>query len=122
MRVLVIDDSSTMRTFITRRLEILGVKDIIEASDGNDGYNKILDNQPIQLVLLDINMPGMDGIQLLKNLRENKHLQGLKVLMCSSDSDKSRVVEAIKLGAAGYLLKPFSPETFAEKIKPFLPK
>ncbi|MBN1981769.1 MAG: response regulator [Chitinivibrionales bacterium] len=116
MRVLLVDDSSTMRRIQKTQLNNLGVKDILEAENGDDAYSKLSSNMPIDVVLLDWNMPVMDGLTLLKKVRANPSFKEVKIIMCTSESEKEKVIEALKCGANNYIVKPFTPEGLKEKI------
>lgn len=116
MRLLLVDDSSTMRRIQKNQLTALGIADILEAENGEDAWQKLTDNMPIDLILLDWNMPVMDGFTLLKKVRADDTFKQVKIIMCTSESEKSRVVEALKAGANNYIVKPFSPESLKEKL------
>ena len=116
MKILLVDDSATMRRIQKTQLATLGVSDIVEASDGNDAFEKLQGNMPVDLILLDWNMPVMDGFTFLKKVREDPTYKAVKIVMCTSESEKSRVVEALKAGANNYLVKPFTPEALKEKL------
>jgi two-component system chemotaxis response regulator CheY len=73
-------------------------------------------SMPIDIVMLDWNMPVMDGITCLKKIRANAEFKGVKVIMCTSESEKAKVIEAMKEGANNYMIKPFSPEVLKEKL------
>ncbi|MBL9031296.1 MAG: response regulator [Phycisphaerae bacterium] len=114
MKVLLIDDSRTMRNIQRSVLGQLGYTQIDEAGDGQEGLAKVASYEP-ELILLDWNMPVMDGMSFLTTLRK----QGNKtpVIMVTTEAEKSRVIEAIKAGVNNYLVKPFTPEILAERIK-----
>lgn len=116
MKVLLVDDSATMRRIQKTQLNGLGISDIIEAGDGNEAMEKLKTNMPIDLIMLDWNMPVMDGFTFLTKVREDATYKGVKVIMCTSESEKTRVVEALKAGANNYLVKPFTPEALKEKL------
>jgi two-component system chemotaxis response regulator CheY len=116
MRVLIVDDSSTMRKIECTQLGNLGISDIVQAEHGRDGLEKLAEHMPVDVVLLDINMPIMDGMTMLKRLRENKNYAKVKVIMVTSESEKGKVIEAIYAGANDYIVKPFKPENFKKKI------
>jgi two-component system chemotaxis response regulator CheY len=105
-----------MRRIQKTQLSNLGISDIIEAENGQDGLDKLAQNMPIDLVMLDWNMPIMDGITMLKNVRANGSYKNVKVVMCTSESEKPKVIEALKAGANNYIVKPFTPEALKEKI------
>jgi two-component system chemotaxis response regulator CheY len=116
MRVLLVDDSSTMRRIQKTQLASVGIDDILEAGDGDEAMFVLEKNMPIDIILLDWNMPVMDGFTFLKNARQNDKYKNVKIIMCTSESEKNRVLEAIKAGANNYIVKPFTPEALKEKL------
>lgn len=116
MKFMLVDDSNAMRRIQKNVLEKLGIADIVEACDGKDAFEKVIDNPP-DVMLLDVNMPRMDGFELLKNLRGMDKFSSIKIIMCTSESEKSKIMEAIKLGANNYVVKPFTPDVLKEKLK-----
>jgi two-component system chemotaxis response regulator CheY len=116
MKVLLVDDSATMRRIQVTQLSNLGVTEVVQATDGDDGLAKLAENMPVDFVLLDWNMPTMDGMTMLKEIRKDATYSGVKVIMCTSESEKGKVVEALKAGANNYMVKPFTPETLKEKM------
>ncbi|MCL2688872.1 MAG: response regulator [Chitinispirillia bacterium] len=116
MKVLLVDDSVTMRRIQKTQIGTLGITDVIEAGDGQEALGKLKGNMPIDLVLLDWNMPVMDGITFLKTVRADDTFKDVKIIMCTSESEKTRVVEALKSGANNYIIKPFTPEALKEKL------
>ncbi|MDR2693683.1 MAG: response regulator [Chitinispirillales bacterium] len=116
MRMLLVDDSVTMRRIQKTQINSLGITDILEAGDGQEALGKLKSNMPIDMVLLDWNMPIMDGMAFLKTVRADAAFKDVKVIMCTSESEKSKVVEALKSGANNYIVKPFTPEALKEKI------
>ena len=114
MKALVVDDSLTIRRIIIKALGMVGVTDTVEAGDGAEAV-KIAGEQTVDLILLDWNMPKMTGIEVLRTLRQagNK----TPIVMVTTEAEKSRVIEAIKTGANDYLIKPFSPDQLAAKVK-----
>ncbi|MDR0307304.1 MAG: response regulator [Chitinispirillales bacterium] len=116
MKVLLVDDSVTMRRIQKTQIGTLGITDILEAGDGQEALEKLKANMPVDLVLLDWNMPVMDGITFLKTARADAAFKDVKIIMCTSESEKSRVVEALKSGANNYIIKPFTPEALKEKL------
>jgi len=113
---MLVDDSTTLRRIQRNIIEKLMTCTIVEASDGKDAIEKLKNFKP-DLFFLDVNMPNMDGITLLKYLRSNAQYAGSKIVMCTSESEKARIIETIKLGANSYIVKPFSPETLEQKLK-----
>lgn len=121
MRVLIVDDSAIMRKIQRKVLVDMGIEDIVDAEDGIDALLKMKDhNFDFNLVLCDWNMPKMDGITLVRKLRSVSQLAKMPIVMVTTEGEKERVVEALKAGANGYIVKPFKPETITEKLKPFL--
>jgi len=116
MKLLLVDDSSTMRRIQINILNKLGVTDIDEAEDGNDALDRLACCSTYDAMLLDWNMPNMDGITCLKEVRADPKYSGIKVIMCTSESEKTNIVEAIKAGANDYIVKPFTPETIQAKL------
>lgn len=116
MKLMLVDDSTTIRRIQRNVLEKIGIKDIVEASDGQDALNK-LSESPVDLILLDWNMPKMDGFTFLKTIRGMDKFKSVKVIMCTSESEKTKIVDAIKAGANSYVVKPFTPEILEEKLR-----
>ncbi len=114
MKVMLVDDSKTMRNIQKGILSQLGYTDLEEACDGLDALSKVGAFQP-ELLLVDWNMPNMDGLTFVKKFRE----QGNKapIIMVTTEAEKSRVVEAIKAGVNNYVVKPFTPDLLGERIK-----
>lgn len=119
MKIMLVDDSRTMRNIQKKILSQLGYGEIEEACDGQDALSKVGAIEP-DLILVDWNMPNMDGISFVKAFRG----QGKKtpVIMVTTESEKTRVVEAIKAGVNNYIVKPFSPEMLAERVSETLAK
>jgi two-component system chemotaxis response regulator CheY len=117
MKILLVDDSSSMRRIQKTQLGNLGITNIIEAEDGEDALEKLAENMPVDLVCLDINMPKMDGMTCLKRIRDNAEYKDVKIVMVTSESEKKKVIEAIQAGANNYLVKPFTPESLKEKLQ-----
>lgn len=116
MKVLLVDDSKVIRRMQENQLNELGVSDIIHADDGKQALEVLVANMPVDIVLLDWNMPVMDGYECLKTIRANDEYKGVKVIMCTSESEQSSVLEAIKAGANNYIVKPFTVEILKNKL------
>lgn len=116
MKLLLVDDSTTMRRIQKNLLSGIGITDVIEAEHGQEAMEKLADNMPVDLVLLDWNMPVMDGFATLEAIRANPDYAGVKVVMCTSESEKTHVVKAIQAGASNYIIKPFTPELLKSKL------
>jgi two-component system chemotaxis response regulator CheY len=115
MKILLVDDSSTMRRIQKNVLEKIGHTNVEEAEDGADALRK-LPGGGFELVLMDWNMPNLNGIDALKKIKADPALQAIPVIMVTSESEKTRIVEALQAGAANYVVKPFQPDTLQEKI------
>jgi two-component system chemotaxis response regulator CheY len=115
MKILTVDDFSTMRRIIRNILRQLGYSNITEADDGTAAF-EVLQSQDIDFVISDWNMPNMTGLELLKAIRANEKLQKIPVLLVTAEALKENVVEAVKAGVNGYIVKPFTAETLKEKI------
>ncbi|MDR0521844.1 MAG: response regulator [Planctomycetaceae bacterium] len=113
-RVLVADDSNTMRKIIIRSLQAVGVKDVAEAADGTEAVANFAPGK-FDLVLTDWNMPGMTGLEVLKAIRAQD--AKIPVIMVTTEAEKSRVLEAIQAGVTDYLVKPFTPDMLREKLE-----
>jgi len=121
MRVLLIDDSTTMRKIQRRALSTLGIENVDEASNGREGVDKLLaENYAYNMVLLDMNMPEMGGMEVLKTVRADPNSNNIPISMCTSVADKEQVMEAIKSGASNYVVKPSTPEDLQQKISKYL--
>jgi len=119
MRIMLVDDSRTIRNIQRNVLKQLGYEDVIDAEDGIVAL-KLFNEQPPDLMLVDWNMPNMDGITLIRKIREvNK---SIPLIMCTTEAEKSRVLEAIKAGVNNYIVKPFTAESLNEKISQTLAK
>lgn len=119
MKVLLVDDSRTIRNIQKNVLSQIGFTDVVEAADGIEALAQIAENNP-ELVLVDWNMPNMDGITLVRKVRETD--KKLPLVMVTTEAEKSRVLEAIKAGVNNYVVKPFTAETLSEKIQQTMSK
>jgi two-component system chemotaxis response regulator CheY len=115
MKILTVDDFSTMRRIVRHILRQLGYNNIVEAEDGATGL-EILRQEEIDFVISDWNMPNMSGLDLLKAIRSDDKLKDIPVLLVTAEALKENVLEAVKAGANGYIVKPFTPETLKEQI------
>jgi two-component system chemotaxis response regulator CheY len=115
--VMIVDDSGAIRKILQRMLGNAGVPlgRILEAGDGLEAIEK-LKSQTVNLILSDINMPNMDGIQLLSELKNSADFKHVPVIMVTTEGGEAKVMEAIQLGAAGYVRKPFTVEQIKDKL------
>jgi len=115
MKILIVDDFSTMRRIIKNLLRDLGFNNTEEADDGNTGLPK-LQSGNFDFLVTDWNMPGMTGIDLLRAVRADDKLKDLPVLMVTAEAKKEQIVMAAQEGVNGYIVKPFTAQTLKEKI------
>ncbi|MEM7291857.1 MAG: chemotaxis response regulator CheY [Pseudomonadota bacterium] len=115
MKILVVDDFSTMRRIVKNLLKDLGFQNMEEADDGNTAF-PLLKSGGFDFLVTDWNMPGMTGIDLLKKVRADEELAELPVLMVTAESKREQIVEAAQAGVNGYVVKPFTAITLKEKI------
>ncbi len=119
MKIMLVDDSRTIRNIQKKVLVKLGYEDIVEAADGVQALAAYKESPP-DLMLIDWNMPNMDGITLVKTIRATD--KTIPMIMCTTEAEKSRVVQALKEGVNNYMVKPFTAETLSEKINQTLSK
>lgn len=115
MKFLVVDDFSTMRRIVRNLLKELGYTNVDEAEDGVQALNKLRSDK-FDFVVSDWNMPNMDGLTMLKEIRTDDALKHLPVLMVTAEAKKENIIEAAKSGASGYVVKPFTAATLDEKL------
>ena len=119
--VLLVDDSAIMRKVILRVLKMADVdfESVLEAGDGNAALNLLRENQ-VALIMCDINMPVMSGLQLLQQIQEEQLAPGVPIVMVTTESSEPQVRQAIVAGARGYIKKPFTVEHIKNSVKPLL--
>lgn len=119
--LMIVDDSVTMRRIIMRTMRMSGLEfdEIQEAGNGKEALDK-LGEAPVDIILCDVNMPEMNGTELVKEVRQMDSCSNTKIIMVSTESSQGFIDEMMSHGANGYITKPFSPEKFEEKISPFL--
>jgi len=115
--VMIVDDSAAIRKILQRVLVQAGVAlgTVHEASDGNEAL-AVLKTTKVGLILSDINMPNMDGIELLTKIKEDAEIRTVPILMVTTEGNQARVMQALQLGAAGYVRKPFTADQIKEKL------
>jgi two-component system, chemotaxis family, chemotaxis protein CheY len=121
LKFLVVDDFSTMRRIVRGLLKEMGCNDVEEAEDGVVAMNLLRSNK-VDFVVSDINMPNMNGFELLKAIKANEALKHIPVLMVTAEARKEDIVLAAQSGAAGYIVKPFTKATLEEKVQKILQK
>lgn len=119
MKILAVDDSPTMRRIIINSLKKAGYSDVIEATDGKDALAKMKVNS-FDFIITDWNMPEMDGMTFVTNIRASDQFKSIPVLMVTTRSVQDDIVEAVKAGVNSYIVKPFTPDTLKEKIEQVL--
>jgi two-component system chemotaxis response regulator CheY len=126
LRALIVDDSAVMRKVIERALRQAGLEltEVLQASNGEEGLQALRENHgtstPLALILSDINMPVMDGLQFLEARREENLAQGVPVVMITTEGNETFVLRAIAAGAQGYICKPFTAEQVKVRVLPLL--
>ena len=121
LRFLIVDDFSTMRRIVRGLLKEMGCNNVDEAEDGQVALNMLKSNH-FDFVVSDINMPNMNGFDLLKAIKADPALKHLPVLMVTAEARKEDIVLAAQSGAAGYIVKPFTKATLEEKVQKILQK
>jgi len=121
IHTLIVDDSSVMRKIVERSLRQAGLDPLVvhEAGSGTEGI-EVLRTQPVDLILSDINMPSMDGLEFLRQIRAQNLAPGVPVVMITTESSEEHVKQAILSGAQGYIRKPFTAEQVKERVLPLL--
>ncbi|QFU00089.1 Chemotaxis protein CheY [Halomonas sp. THAF5a] len=121
MSILVVDDFPTMRRIVRSLLKELGFTNVEEAEDGQDALNK-LKAGGFEFVVSDWNMPNLDGLDMLKQIRADDALKDLPVLMVTAEAKKENIIAAAQAGANGYVVKPFTSATLEEKLNKIFEK
>lgn len=121
IRFLVVDDFSTMRRIVRNLLKEIGHTNVEEAEDGQIALNKLRSTE-FDFVVSDLNMPNMNGFELLRQIRADAGLKSLPVLLVTAEAKKEDIVTAAQIGASGYIVKPFTKATLEEKLGKILAK
>ncbi len=116
MRILIVDDSSTMRRIIINTLNKLGYKECHEAGNGREAVERLAAT-PVDMVITDWNMPEMSGLEFIKAVRGNDATKHLPVLMVTTNASQDDLLEAMRAGVSNYVVKPFTADTIKEKIE-----
>ena len=117
MKILVVDDSSTMRRIIINTLSRIGYTDVVEGDNGKTGLEKLALGG-VEMIITDWNMPEMDGLEFVQTVRSNN--PNIPILMVTTNAAKEDIVQALQAGVNNYVVKPFTPETLKEKIESLL--
>ncbi len=119
MKIMLVDDSAIIRRVFKNALSGM-IEDVefVEAADGVEGVQKLKANPDVSIIFLDVNMPNMKGDVFLEKTRENAEYNKIKIIMATTEAEKKTVVKMMKLGANGYLVKPFNPESIKNALKP----
>ena len=115
MRVLVVDDFSTMRRIVRNILKQLGFTNVVEADDGTTAW-EILNSQGADFIVSDWNMPKMTGIDLLRKVRASEEFADLPFLMVTAEAQQENIIEAVQAKVSNYIVKPFTADTLGQKI------
>jgi len=122
MRALIVDDSPVMRKVVERALRQAGIKltEVLEAGNGAEALEVLRHTEPPNLIMSDINMPGMDGLEFLEQRRTENLAPGVPIFMITTESSAPLVLRAIAAGARGYICKPFTADQIRARIVPLL--
>jgi len=120
VKLLVVDDSSTMRRIIKNTLARLGYNDVLEAEHGLDAWQEMQKNSDIEMLITDWNMPEMNGLELVKKVRAESKYQDMPIIMVTTEGGKAEVITALKAGVNNYIVKPFTPQVLKEKLEDVL--
>lgn len=120
MKLLVVDDSSTMRRIIKNTLARLGYDDVLEGENGVEGWEKMDGNPDVKVLITDWNMPEMNGLDLVKKVRGDSRFTDIPIIMVTTEGGKAEVITALKAGVNNYIVKPFTPQVLKEKLEAVL--
>jgi len=120
LKLLVVDDSSTMRRIIKNTLSRLEYEDVLEGEDGLQGWTTLDQNPDIGMLITDWNMPEMNGLELVKKVRADSRFADLPIIMVTTEGGKAEVITALKAGVNNYIVKPFTPQVLKEKLSAVL--
>ena len=117
MRALVVDDSKGMRLILGRALRQFGVTEVVEATDGQKALDRLKAGPKIDAIMVDWNMPVMDGLTFVKTVRADPSLSSVRIVMVTTEAEAERVAAAMSAGANGYVTKPFTEDTIRESLE-----
>lgn len=125
-KFLIVDDYLSMRKIVKKTLSDIGYNNVVEASDGNNAYEKLVENantdEPIEFIICDWNMPKMLGIDFLKKCRAEKAYEVIPFVLITAENDQSKIVEAVRAGVTDYVIKPFTPALLKAKFEVYYKK
>ncbi|MFP4169324.1 MAG: response regulator [Desulfonatronovibrionaceae bacterium] len=116
-KIMTVDDSASVRQMVAFTLKEEGFE-VVEAKDGQDALSKL--NSPVDMIVTDLNMPNMDGIELIKNVRAKSEMKFIPIIMLTTESQAEKKTEGKKAGATGWIVKPFKPEQLMSVVKKVL--
>jgi two-component system chemotaxis response regulator CheY len=116
-KIMTVDDSASVRQMVAFTLKEEGFE-VVEAKDGQDALSKL--NSPVDMIVTDLNMPNMDGIELIKNVRAKSDMKFIPIIMLTTESQAEKKTEGKKAGATGWIVKPFKPEQLMSVVKKVL--
>lgn len=117
MRVLIIDDSRAIRAIIARTFKELGITETAEAGNGKEGLDRLRDQGPFQLAMVDWNMPVLNGLDFVTAARQTIPSEAMKIIMCTTETEVEQVMKALGAGADEYVMKPFTKEAIQSKLE-----
>lgn len=117
MKVLVVDDSRAIRMILSRILAEVGFDEVLEAGDGSEALNKLAEHGAPDLMLVDWNMPVMNGYELVQSARGNDDYAGMPIMMVTTETEMDQVVKALEAGANEYIMKPFNKDDVLSKLE-----
>lgn len=120
MKLLIVDDSSTMRRIIKNTLQRLGYDDILEAEHGLQAWELLDTIDDVRVLITDWNMPEMNGLDLVKKVRGDARFADIPIIMVTTEGGKAEVITALKAGVNNYIVKPFTPQVLKEKLEAVL--
>jgi two-component system chemotaxis response regulator CheY len=120
LKLLVVDDSSTMRRIIKNTLQRLGFEDVLEAEHGIEAWQVMERTPDINVLITDWNMPEMNGLELVRKVRADGRYDAMPIIMVTTEGGKAEVITALKAGVNNYIVKPFTPQVLKEKLEDVL--
>ena len=117
MRALIIDDSRATRLVLKKFLQGQGFDTLFEAGHGKEALERLEQNGPVDLALVDWNMPGMNGLEFVSTVRRSRQFDGMRLMMVTTESELEQVARALEAGANEYIMKPFTSEGLRDKLE-----